>query len=452
MARFFDQTRVVVISGVVIAVLAIGAALFALRPAIRLAIWHLLSPEEKTIVTSDGRPPRKVDFPEIEDWSSLRIGLSRSVCMGTCPAYQVELSGDGSVRYLGGAFVAVGGEHRWTVSRDAVRALFQQFKDAEIFWSYDKYQAHITDNPTYRLSIAFDGHEKTLNDYVGPSVGMPEVFTALEDAVDKAVATEKWLKLTNETVPALIAEGYFRKPETDTSILATMIGTGASRDVIADLIARGATVNAKGRAFYALWTPLMTAAYTGKPDIAILLLDHGADVDVAGENGETALMWAAWSAQADIVARLLAAGANVSAQDNHDESALALATRSEAAHQSAMDKVIGLLLHAKAGVNLCDQERNTPLSNAAGNGSVATVRMLLVAGANPNLSCGISPLLNAKDAATVTLLLDGGADPRTIWDGSKTVYNAICNPHFATDERCEALKTWLAAHPKVKSH
>ena len=45
-------------------------------------------------------------FPEIHDWNTLRITLSRSGCYGRCPVYKVEIHGDGTVLYDGKVNVA----------------------------------------------------------------------------------------------------------------------------------------------------------------------------------------------------------------------------------------------------------------------------------------------------------------------------------------------------------
>ena len=63
-----------------------------------------------------------------------------------------------------------------------------------------EYQASVTDNPTYTLSISIDGHKKQVLDYVGSWVGMPEVISELEDDVDDLAHTERWIQGTGGLV------------------------------------------------------------------------------------------------------------------------------------------------------------------------------------------------------------------------------------------------------------
>src|ERR1700730_2853583 len=44
-------------------------------------------------------------FPIVNDLASVQIRLTRGTCLGLCPAYEVEIRGDGSVRYDGYANV-----------------------------------------------------------------------------------------------------------------------------------------------------------------------------------------------------------------------------------------------------------------------------------------------------------------------------------------------------------
>jgi hypothetical protein len=142
---------------------------------------------------------KKVPFPEIKDWNSLRIKLQRTVCYGTCPAYSIEIRGDGSVTYIGGSFTLITGKHHEQIPVSTVVSLVDKFRAADYFSLKDRYHWNVTDNPTYTTSIEFDGIKKEVIDYVGLEDGMPEVVEMLENSIDDAVGIEKWLKETSQT-------------------------------------------------------------------------------------------------------------------------------------------------------------------------------------------------------------------------------------------------------------
>ena len=133
-------------------------------------------------------------MPAIRDWSTLKIVLERSVCYGFCPAYRVEIDGDGSVIFDGGSSVAAKGRQTDTVSRVAVRALYARFRQAQFFWLLDSYHAPITDLPTYTVTIFYDGHSKSVVDYAGVVIGMPKNVVGLEHAIDDLANTARWIK------------------------------------------------------------------------------------------------------------------------------------------------------------------------------------------------------------------------------------------------------------------
>ncbi|MGA7711072.1 MAG: DUF6438 domain-containing protein [Rhizomicrobium sp.] len=127
-----------------------------------------------------GRPSDRTPFPAIKDWNTLKIGLQRSMCLGECPNYKVEIHGDGTVLFEGHEYTAVPGSHSDKILEDTVRKLFNAFERANFFWSYASYANYnVTDFPEYRLSLSFDGHSKELTDYVGASIGMPADIKAL---------------------------------------------------------------------------------------------------------------------------------------------------------------------------------------------------------------------------------------------------------------------------------
>jgi hypothetical protein len=138
-------------------------------------------------------PEVNAAFPEIHDWSTLRITLSRSACYGKCPAYTIEIHGDGTVLYEGEADVAHKGTHTTKISHLSFVELVDFFRKANYFSLRDRYVSSITDNPVYETSISFDGVSKSVLDYVGQSDGMPATVFDVEAAIDRLSETSKWV-------------------------------------------------------------------------------------------------------------------------------------------------------------------------------------------------------------------------------------------------------------------
>lgn len=58
-------------------------------------------------------------------------------------------------------------------------------------------------------------------------------------------------------------------------------------------------------------TPLIAAASLHADRVAMLYMDHGADITHRGTHGGTALHWAAWCGRPELVSKLIEAGASV---------------------------------------------------------------------------------------------------------------------------------------------
>ena len=134
----------------------------------------------------------RVPFPEIKDWHTLRIRQERGGCLGDCPDYSVEINGDGSVTYQGQDNVSVHGLRRWQVPQADVRALYKSFLKADFFWLFDEYRWNVADMPEFHVSIAFDGHAKTVVDYMGYRIGMPRAVSGLEEQIDRIANSQRW--------------------------------------------------------------------------------------------------------------------------------------------------------------------------------------------------------------------------------------------------------------------
>lgn len=132
-------------------------------------------------------------FPAIQNQASLVIALERTPCFGFCPDYRVEVHGDGTVVYDGRNFVDMKGRQTAHISAANVQRLVEAFRRADFFTLRDEYSGSVTDLPTHRISIAFDGRSKTITDYAGRMAGMPEAVSKLEMLVDEIAGTQQWI-------------------------------------------------------------------------------------------------------------------------------------------------------------------------------------------------------------------------------------------------------------------
>jgi ankyrin repeat protein len=195
----------------------------------------------------------------------------------------------------------------------------------------------------------------------------------------------------------------------------------------------GQTVLPKGG-----WTALMYAARQGARDAARALVDCGADLNVADQDGTPALTFAIVNGHYDVAALLVEKGADVNQPDRTGATPL----------YSAVD------MHT-----LVTSFGRPELPRIVTEGSAGAAKMLLAHGADPNkplktkvlkrtyqagdarLAEGATPLMRAAkagDLVMMALLVESGADPdRTNAAGETALHVAANLPkvvRFLTDE------------------
>jgi uncharacterized protein len=158
-------------------------------------------------------------------------------------------------------------------------------------------------------------------------------------------------------------------------------------------------------------TVLMTAARTGQVGVIAALLDGGARVDAQEKwFGETPLIWAAGEDHGAAVTLLVSRGADVNGRGvrqnyrsrRNGQSVMALGEWTPlmyAARENALDAGRALIA-AKADLDLVDPDGATALVIAIINANYDFAKLLLDAGANPNLAetvSGMGPLYAAMD-------------------------------------------------------
>ena len=213
------------------------------------------------------------------------------------------------------------------------------------------------------------------------------------------------------------------------------------------LLDRGADVNAQNIYHE---TPLLLAAISGKPELARVLLDHGAkvtetqygrtplhaiprgnydsqdgirlvqllvergaDVGAPDQDHDTALHSACLFGKLDIARELLDHGATVTAKNDRGETPLHATSQGESESQDGVH-LAQLLLERGADVGAPDNENTTPLHFACRNGKLDIARLLLKHGAVASAKnrLGETPLhvVSKADLRVARLLLEHGVD------------------------------------------
>ncbi len=313
-------------------------------------------------------------FPKVSETSKVHIQLARSACFGWCPAYVVDIAEDGTVTYDGTSSVAVSGRFQDRIAPSDVAALVARFDQAKFFSLQDEYMAPIKDSPFYKMTLTIDGRTKTVVDYEGQMVGMPAIVTELEDAIDQAAGTAKFVKGTPETIPMLRRDGF----DFTSSKAATFLADALEIDseiYASQLIEAGAPLNGhttrRGDPAFQL---LDTVSPGGKATAEQMI---EAAIARGSRQDRTDALWPTVELDdADLLRRLIAKGADV--RIVHPEVPW-----------------ITLLISAK---------------------SEAVVRVLLGAGLDPNgLKPGLRPLLStdSEDIALVLLRASGTLGDQT---------------------------------------
>src|SRR4051812_41406353 len=152
-------------------------------------------------------------------------------------------------------------------------------------------------------------------------------------------------------------------------------------------------------------TVLMAAAENDDVGIIKFLIEAGANVEARNEAGESALRIAARCGRGDVLKALIDAGAAINLNIAELNGALALAATSDVA-------TVKLLLKAGADPNAADASKTTVLMVAAEHGRPESVKALIDAGAELNAvnDNGWTAIMNANDVENVRVLLDAGAD------------------------------------------
>ena len=378
-------------------------------------------------------PKRHLPIPP-GSLSSVRIVLERGECLGTCPVYRVEIRGDGAGTFHGAGFVLVLGDHSFRVPPETVQCLLEDFRAAD-FWSLaPEYAAPLTDAPFHEVALEIGGQRKVVYDYVGEWVGMPTIITALETAIDVAVA-DRFVEGDSHTMEALRSENFDFKGAAGGALLAGAAATGPD-ELALDLIAAGAPVHGR-----AIGEPLgddapaiLAAARHGRARVVHALIASGAftgdDVNLKND----AYLNAAAALDEDTLDEILATHPDINARGNDGKTALMALQHDDPTEPDQLARtgprqvaIAKRLLALGADATLRDRSGETALYYVT---EPELIRILVKAGAplETRNDFGWTPLLAVGSDDAALALLEAGADPRAMSDSGETAFkNATRN-------------------------
>lgn len=206
---------------------------------------------------------------------------------------------------------------------------------------------------------------------------------------------------------ALAAGADVHEPGPSAMTALHMAASRGADDIALLLINAGADVDAVAGTGQSLVHPLHLATQFHYPAVVSLLLAHGAAVDATNSRGQTPLWLAAESGYADIAEQLLEGGADpLLGDDRFSDSPIYVA-----AMHGYLD-VVKLMVSKGVDVNYQNPRTGeTPLWVAAMDSRVEVLEFLLSEGADPNIANGKGekPIQMSSNPLVQNLLRQSGA-------------------------------------------
>jgi len=119
------------------------------------------------------------------------IGIERTLCFGTCPAYSFIVKKDGSFSYEGTDFVERKGKYTGKVDLWTLNNVFKTIKDFGYMGFENEYYYTVTDNPTVYTTVVKNGQRKIIKNYANTG---PIKLWVIEQLIDSLMGNAKWDK------------------------------------------------------------------------------------------------------------------------------------------------------------------------------------------------------------------------------------------------------------------
>ncbi|QYS99418.1 ANK_REP_REGION domain-containing protein [Trichoderma simmonsii] len=259
-------------------------------------------------------------------------------------------------------------------------------------------------------AIAKD-HLATVKEFVKDHEASLDLLAIMSEAIKYAAFTvfEYFMSLVHTT-----ANNFH---ESQKARLLHEAAVGGSREILDLLLQSGIDANLRQNGSSALHL----AAQNGYEEYVQKLINFGAKVDARDDENRTPLHLAAQQNEDETVKILLGAGSEINAQDDDSITPIYLAS------EFGAHRVLQVFFEYNPDMNIATLSQGwTPLHASIDGGHRRATRLLLGAGADPNMVAhdGWTPLHLAafeKNAGAVKILLGHGADPTLTTNKGDTV-------------------------------
>ncbi|HEX5183213.1 MAG TPA: DUF6438 domain-containing protein [Allosphingosinicella sp.] len=434
-----------------------------------------------TVPISYGPPERAADasapFPSAPP-ADVEIMLARGPCFFGCPAYEVGIKGDGTVRFstddgapgtkAGGRRpfldhnVLLPGTHVAHVDSAVVARLVEKFRAAHFFGLKPRYVAQVTDQATKSITFRAGKTSKQVVEYAGWAADMPADALALERAVDDAAGTDRWVYGNVETAAELerdgidphsqdaadlatdamlVAPGRDRNAQAG-AMVAAMLDKGLPLDAMVDggVTPDGSRAGLRREGKLSLGAVLAYDAATAGDEPLFERLDRLGWTARMGPDRLDAALAAGAGCSPTIARALVHAGANPHVVGKG--AALAAIRDGSGACRDADEAHVLDMARTLIALGVpVDARDDLGWTALMGCGSPELARLLLAHGADPNAlgTDGETAVLATDDDRVALVLLRAGANPRAKDKDGTLREHAIADHMPAT-------LAWLDAH------
>lgn len=403
-------------------------------------------------------------FPAIAG-KDVTITLQRTACLGSCPDYTVTIDGKGNVRFAtrvaegpGAADVhrayspddgvLMPGVHIDSIDKQRVRDLVEQFRAANFFALKDKYFAPINDSSSYVLTFRAGTNIKRVVDHVGEKAGMPASVSALEDAVDRAAGTARWIHGADGLIAYLERTHFnFTSPSVRDITLAAALDPDAANATIIGLIERGAalehSVNVRMHGREGIFGEELTIAAVGSGRTALFtwLAERGWAERTRRSALEAQFAQTAGGCSASLVQVFASRGLAIDAPGDKGETALgALADDYDCKSDNARVAAAKALLDAGADPNHRNDDGETAIFGVE---YLPLLDLLYARGARADVTDkqGNSAVFSSWTDGIVLRHLRAGASPHGHYFDGRTLEEQM------KERPMPMAKQWLKDHP-----